>query len=847
MNNITSINKFTQGSSPLLNPPKEPESLPIDPAALGLIITKKFIEELKPTKEQMEISLRQFLIETLIEFESSKVLSTKDFITCLKLILNKSENQNQVICNFNKFKIIQVLSNKKQWLDCSITEILSSSVPAQIREMSIFQTMTITSSLDKCLTIILKNCLEPVFAKAKSQGIAMEQILNATKAAFVASKNRKRKAKSQRITYVASNCQLQNEDQQQKVITSLKDLGSRMTKRIARLSADLSIFKTISSGCIEAKCFDLAYYSKSINFPLEVAIQNTGSHIEILNFAEMPQLAKKTDDRLNAWLKRDLTSHAPLDDLLGIVKTFLEVKPQDSGYGTDLDKLICLNTELKEMKDIFTIFIDTMTSFLQGLAESSSLTGESIHPDALWLEVSVQEKKIVEYLQRGKKTKHLESNIETLSSTNDDFENVSDAIPLQEESFESECLDLQTNVECQTFLKKSEKIIKQIQSFFKKSHLFSHILKKDSRLAEQLADDNLHHLRQLFVGFDFWINSLNKHSSFAALIPGIVLDLGVLLENAVSLHFWKDFEYLPKTHSLIGNLKKTTMWNNLSNAAKKKLENNLLQINKGNIWARYPKTSALNFERHPPLALKIILESLEPNLTIEKRTLLFNNMNKLIVDTFSVLEDLLNSKSKEKINWADLFTFKDINFEENHIEICPSKAEDVLSKMEQLPQTIHLDEAKAQLTRFKANLIISKNAEAKYQGVIYRNLLGINLIFEQVLQNKSVEENEMSTSHDLNDLTKDAKICSFSMGRAYHYPYRYPHHLLVKKLKQIEQQADLCLHTDKDFKIPKNKSSKLYESALTGFERVGLTTLEKLIDLENTRISETNKVTSIIN
>lgn len=350
---------------------------------------------------------------------------------------------------------------------------------------------------------------------------------------------------------------------------------------------------------------------------------------------------------------------------------------------------------------------------------------------------------------------------------------------------------------------------------------------------KQLVYNHKHHLINLLTGFDLLHNTTTHSTVIQAVIPGIILDMSVLLEQCVYLHYWKKYGEAPKHHALVDNLSSTSVWNNFGMFNKMKLE----MFDKGNIWARYPKTAGLNFlQTQQPKALALISQSASPSLDREESLSLLNQLRGLLIECLSLQETLLNPN--KRTDWKSMIP----RFENASLDqvAANEQIDPMINKLKTL-NTTRLTEAASHLEHIKANLMLAKKCPPKYQALVYRNLNFLSIVFEQILSQLCVDHHvEISIDHDLDSLIQKlplkvssvADILKFSIGIALHYPGYYPLEDYSRTLDSLETRAVKyqTQNIEDGFTLSNDKMLNLFEKEIKECQK-GISALDKLIKL----------------
>jgi hypothetical protein len=794
----------------------------IDKDALLFTLTQKYIQTLHPSKQQMGNSLRQLLLETLMDaWEKKTLVDSKEFVDAFRMILELNSD-NDTTCEFQGFKVLQALCKNKHYLDLTVQDLLESTAPSQLKKPCPSLIKNVVPALEKCLTLISSTYINTFCSKIHS------------------------------ITHNV----IPHSQETFELMLSLKKFNRHIRKQTASFLAEMSSMKGMSTPCLKNKCFQLTFLSQALTKYSQKLINQSEvclKQIDVSKFqASMGikaiEMASGKLQDASAFREQILKRIEVLPeggfDIFDITEVSIKPSPKvtinpSSGkvffgkFFEELDKIktqTCeqsifdqvqeseykeLQAQTNQFKNSFLSSINALTFYLKHLADLESFTNEVVSLDALWLELIESEAR-----QPSKQTQQAPKRKNTFKSKHDKKKPIGKTEPkVATEIQKTEGLV----VKSETFLSQSQKQIGVIQDHFNTHPLFTLLTQGDITLANHLSKDHLHHLNQLFSGFDMLQNSLSKPESIPALIPGLILDMSVVLEHCTTLHFWEEFNSLPRSHSLTNNLSHTLFWGKLKEFNKLKLA----KFDKGNIWARYPQTSSLNYRRgQVPSALAVVLKSVNGRIkSVDDRKKILNEVRQLMIDCLSLQEVILGVKSPTP--WR-AFLKPSTEAIDSSTQPTPNPSIDALIQTLSSSGSVQSNEAASHLVRFKANLKLTENCHPKYQALIYKNLLNISIVFEQILQEKCLDEgHDLIISHELSDfidalsspIPEEKTVLSFSMGTALKYPGFYPAHPLAKKLFLLENRALQYNEVEDGFGIPNDKLNTFFDTCLPFFEK----------------------------
>lgn len=889
---ITTVNTTTSSSTGVS------DGALFDKDSLSLTLTKKYIDLLKPTDRQKEISLREFMLEILFDKWEKKVLSDSSvFVQCFQMIVQLSSNQKDFQASFEGFKVLRALSDQRKYLDYKIQDILHSSAPSQLLSIPALCELTIFPLFEKCMGIVLTAYIASFSANIQKHATSLKQYIASEKREIADSLNqnqRGRKKKQEKT--LPSDFKLSQETKMVEISLNLTTLSKMIKEKADLFLQEVSLLSRQPLYLMNQKSFHLVYHAQSLANSITKLIDKnkeliekidddhktmiikeklesgkdeeflkslfTGlvsgmaelqfdsekskrricdlpeSHVQVMQ-QMLPEFKALQESSPQAFTESDLTAMFEIfkQQIPNIVKKKKGSQKLKNENDLDLSQIYYAEKRkkfeetlslLQTLEQTLNPCLQAFTDYLKYHAEQGTYTKEMINLDALCLEL------IPPSEQRVQK-KFRQASMDEIAESTNDIEDVEEDSKTQP-TCSSTSMEKEIEV---SFLSQMQKEQKYLQGLFI-NYPYTHLMfQQDPVFAAQLSRDHLHHLRQLFHGFDLLQNAIHEPHILPSVIPGLILDMSALLEHGVLLHYWQEFESLPETHSLIEALRHTKIWSELKDFDIHKL----VQFNKGTVWARYPMTSVLNYQNQvTPEVLELILKSLANTISHDERIQLFNQMRALMINGLGLQERLLGSEVKA--NWRELLKKKET---EESASTClqpasvqPDIWDDFIAKISLLDPTPQIKEAKSHLMRFKATLELADHCKDKYQGVIYRNLLTISIALEQLLQQACLNQgHDLLLSHHLGDFIEmlslekinSSNILALSVGRALYYPGCYPEMAIVKTLFALEKRAELHRDVEGQFELPGDRHKELFRVRVKDFEETSIKALQDCLTM----------------
>ncbi len=900
---LTTASSSTTVDTTTLSSTKVIHEVPFDKDTLSLTLTKKYIDLLKPTNRQKEISLREFMLEILLDKWEKKVLADASaFVRCFQMIVQLSSNQQDHQANFEGFKMLRALSDQRKYLDYKIQDIFNASLPSQLLNTPALCESSIFPLFEKCIGIVLTAYMTSFSANMQKHATSLKQYIDSEKKEIADSLNRnQREHKKKQEQTFPSDFKLSQETKMTEISLSLSMLSKTAKEKADLVLQEVSSLSRQPVHLMNQGSFHLLYHTQSlakvitklidknkiliqkidddhetmriqdkISSKNEVFLKSMftdlmtelikagqpdsknsaseknhsdsshekrsisdlqkryGNKVEQVVQQMAPEFKALQDSSPQAFTESDLTT------MFDLFKQSLPSISKENGKkkkgslnpknGLDLSQLYYAEKR-KKFEDILAMLqtfeqtlnpcLLALTGYLKHHAEQGTYTKETINLDALCLElISPSEQRTQKKARQGL--------IEGMTISTSDIEDVEEESETQNASHP---ISIGTEREM-SFLSHVQKEQKYFQRLLI-NHPYTRLMfQQDPVLATQLSGDHLHHLHQLFYGFNLLQNALHTPGVLPSVLPGLLLDMSALLEHGVLLHYWQKFENLPETHSLTDALRHTKIWSELKDFDICKL----VQFNKGTIWARYPSTSVLNYQSQPvPEALDLILKSLAHTTSYDQRIQIFNQMRALMINCLSLQEILLGSEDKKE--WRELLKRKNVedsvSNDSQPVSTQHVALDGLIAKVSLLESTPQIKEAISHLMRFKATLQLANHSKDKYQGVVYRNLFNISIALEQLLQQACLDQgHDFLLSHHLGDFIQilslekidSSNLLSLSIGRALYYPGCYPEMLMVKVLFALEKRAELYRDVEDQFELPSDKHKELFMTSVKDLE-----------------------------
>ena len=398
-------------------------------------------------------------------------------------------------------------------------------------------------------------------------------------------------------------------------------------------------------------------------------------------------------------------------------------------------------------------------------------------------------------------------------------------------------------------------------------HLKSHDITKKLNLDPSVKDDIhtamtelRHHIIHSSNGMEVLIQAVHEENwtQMGEIIPMLILDWGVQLEQTMTIPYLAKFKNFPFNHHLTKRSRSIGIDNELSKEALEHLQAMDLAV----VWGRYPLSAEMGFIKHQtkiPLALQMIKESYrimdkgrDPKFNPSKEAeYLLKQVFQLHRKQIQTLGELVSASTKQNLNADDLAAQGRLLDLWNKIEnkvlesIKTKEAKKVDLQTSQDPRLNELEmmildidkclkakkikgyvagenpyaplrDAKAHLQRLYFTMkLCEKNKNPRYAALIFRNYLKIQQIFEQLYMSRAMAEgygtivtHDLKIYHETLNDPDEMQASQFTFGKNMHYSSSEDtskKQCPVNLLKNLEQMTKRYLGVEDGFTKPNEK------------------------------------------